>query len=126
MEKEIIHIDYNELKDLNISNGLVFQGFMCKANELSDAVNAVLTENHILLEQTRFKRVYVFEKDGFIHMLFPFDNDIKIAYARLAMWRMVTKHQYGGTWFSDYINMPDGNKRQDGKPERFMPKRMML
>ena len=41
--------------------------------------------------------------DGLTNLLFPFEDGVDIDFGRLAVWRLATHEQFGGTWLSDYI-----------------------
>ena len=71
--------------------------------EWENGINDILTEQKILLDGTRFKNVMSFQKDGLTNLLFPFE-DVEINIGKLAMWRLQTHGQFGGTWLSDYVD----------------------
>ena len=56
----------------------------------------------ILLDGSRFERASVFQHDGLTNLLFPFEG-VKLDMGKLAMWRLQTHDQFGGTWLSDYV-----------------------
>ena len=70
--------------------------------EWVDGINAMLTEEKILLEGTKFQNCLTFEQEGITCILFPFE-DVKLNMGRFAMWRLQTHGQFGGTWLSDYV-----------------------
>jgi hypothetical protein len=48
-------------------------------------------------------RVHLFNIDpGLTNLLFDMD-DVKLDVGKLAMWRINTHQQFGGTWLSDYL-----------------------
>ena len=46
--------------------------------------------------------MYVFENEGHTNIMFPFE-DVELDVGKLAMWRLQTHEQFGGTWLSDYV-----------------------
>ena len=57
----------------------------------------------ILLNGTRFHDCSTFEQDGSTCLLFPFKDDVELDVGKLAMWRLQTHGNFGGTWLSDYV-----------------------
>lgn len=85
------------------SEGLILQGCGGSLDEWVDGINDMLTEEGILLDGTKFHDCSTFEHDGVTCLLFPFHDDIKIDVGKLAMWRIQTHANFGGTWLSDYV-----------------------
>lgn len=56
----------------------------------------------ILLEGTRINDCKSFTHGSVTCLLFPF-KDVKLDIGKLAMWRLKTHDQFGGTWLSDYV-----------------------
>ena len=83
--------------------GLVLQGCGGDLQEWENGINDILTDQNILMNGTRFKNVMSFKKDGLTNLLFPFE-DVEINIGKLAMWRLQTHGQFGGTWLSDYVD----------------------
>ena len=71
--------------------------------EWVDGINGLLTESGILRNGTVFTEAYAFSHDGLTNLLFPFQDGADIDFGRLAVWRLATHEQFGGTWLSDYI-----------------------
>ena len=63
----------------------------------------MLAEDGILLDGTRFHDCSAFEHDGVTCLLFPFSEDVMLDMGRLAVWRLQTHDNFGGTWLSDYV-----------------------
>ena len=83
--------------------GLILQGCGGDLNEWLDGINEMLTESGILEDGTKFTEVYEFQNDGLTCLMFPFDDNVKLAVGKLAVWRLQTHEQFGGTWLSDYV-----------------------
>ena len=100
--KKIAAEDLRRMKD---SEGLILQGCGGELQEWLDGINDMFTESGILLEGTKFKaeNCSAFEHDGLTCLMFPFSEDIKLDVGRLAMWRLQTHANFGGTWLSDYV-----------------------
>lgn len=96
-------ISKDELRRMESSEGLIIQGCGGSLDEWVDGINDMLTETGILLDGTRFHDCSTFEHDGSICLLFPFKDDVKLDVGRLAMWRLQTHGNFGGTWLSDYV-----------------------
>lgn len=99
------NITTDELRRMNSGEGLILQGCGGDLKEWVDGINDMLTEAGILLDGTKFdeRNVRVFTHEGLTNLLFPFDDTVKFDMGRLAMWRLQTHSQFGGTWQSDYI-----------------------
>ena len=74
-----------------------------------------------------FKKVYsivnvgdldVFEANN---ILFPFEDGLEIDMGKLAMWRLRSHEQFGGTWLSDYVPNRLGGFVDEAAPEREKP-----
>lgn len=96
-------ISKDELRRMEGSEGLILQGCGGSLDEWVDGINDMLTEDGILLYGTRFHDCSTFEHDGSTCLLFPFKDDVKLDVGRLAMWRLQTHGNFGGTWLSDYV-----------------------
>lgn len=78
-------------------------GMRRQPDEWVDGINDMLTEDGILLNGTRFHDCSTFEQDGSTCLLFPFKDDVELDVGKLAMWRLQTHGNFGGTWLSDYV-----------------------
>jgi len=96
-------ITTDELRQMNDSDGLVPQGCGGDLQEWLDGINGLFTEEKLLLNGTKFENIYAFENEGLINLLFPFNDSAKLDMGRLAVWRLCSHEQFGGTWLSDYI-----------------------
>lgn len=103
MAAEIKHIDCYELRNMKDKEGLIIQGCGGDLNEWTDGINEMLTESGILADETKFTEVYEFQNDGLTCLMFPFDENVKLEVGKLAVWRLQTHEQFGGTWLSDYV-----------------------
>ena len=96
-------ISKDELRQMEGSEGLILQGCGGSLDEWVDGINDMLTEDGILLNGTRFRDCSTFEYDGSTCLLFPFKDDVELDVGKLAMWRLQTHGNFGGTWLSDYV-----------------------
>lgn len=96
-------ISKDELRRMEGSEGLILQGCGGSLDEWVDGINDMLTEDGILLNGTRFHDCSTFEHDGSTCLLFPFKDDVELDVGKLAMWRLQTHGNFGGTWLSDYV-----------------------
>lgn len=99
----IKRITVDKLRQMKDSEGLILQGCGGNLDEWVDGINDMLIEEGILLEGSKFKNCAAFEHDGLTCLLFPFSEDVKMNAGRLAMWRLQTHQDFGGTWLSDYV-----------------------
>jgi len=98
------HITTDDLRRMEGQEGIIFQGCGGAPHEWVDGINELLTEAGILLDGSTFKAedVSVFQHGELTNMLFPFEG-VKLDMGKLAMWRIQTHGQFGGTWLSDYV-----------------------
>ena len=116
-------IKADDLRRMSGKEGLILQGCGGDPQEWIDGINDMLTDEGILLEETRFQNVSRFKVDGHTNLLFPFE-DVKVNVGKLALWRLKTHEMFGGTWLSDYVDNRLGGFLQDETPEteeRFKP-----
>lgn len=62
----------------------------------------MLTDKGILLNNTKFENVSVFQNDGVTCILYPF-ADVHLDIGKLAMWRLQSYTAFAGMWLSDYV-----------------------
>ena len=96
------HITTEDLRCMSNCEGLILQGCGGNLQEWVDGINDDLTQNGILLNQSRLETVFVFEHKGSTNLLFLFGNT-PMDIGKLAIWRLQTYAQFGGTWLSDYV-----------------------
>ena len=99
---EIKQITTEDLLRMDGQEGLILQGCGGGLQEWVDGINSLLTEVGILMEGSKFESVSTFQHKGLTNLLFPFDG-VKLDTGKLAMWRLQTHEQFGGTWLSDYV-----------------------
>ncbi len=97
-------INAEDLRKMQGKEGLILQGCGGDPQEWVDGINDMLTEAGILLDNTKFTEVSVFENNGCTNILFPFDENVHAHTGKLAMWRLATHNDFGGTWLSDYVD----------------------
>lgn len=98
---EIIRVSPEDLRKMNNKEGLILQGCGGDLQEWADGINSALIDAEIL-RHTAFEKMYVFENEGHTNIMFPFE-DVELDVGKLAMWRLQTHEQFGGTWLSDYV-----------------------
>ena len=98
-------IDKNELRGYEGKEGLILQGCGGNPQEWVDGINDLFTKEGILLDGTKFgdDNCTVFENNGLTCLLYEFNDDTKVDIGKLAMWRIGTHSDLGGTWLSDYV-----------------------
>ena len=98
----IKQINANDLRAMKNKEGLILQGCGGDLNEWVDGINGVLTDEGILLDGTKFENCSTFTHDGVTCILYSFE-DAKLDAGKLAIWRLRSYGQFGGTWLSDYV-----------------------
>ena len=101
-DRPISQITTDDLRTMGDQEGLVIQGCGGDLQEWVDGINGLLTDAGILLDGSRFENVSAFQHGEATNLLFPFE-DVKLDMGKLAMWRIQTHEQFGGTWLSDYV-----------------------
>lgn len=114
-DNAIRQITTDDLRTMNNQEGLILQGCGGDLREWLDGINDQLTEAGILLDGSRFKSASVFQQGGLTNLLFPFEG-VKLDMGKLAMWRLQTHGQFGGTWLSDYVPNRLGSFIQSQQP----------
>ncbi len=113
-------ITVNDVRQMTNKEGLVLQGCGGDPQEWIDGINTLLTEQGILLEGDTFKEVSRFNYDGNTNLIFHMDG-VKLNTGKLAMWRLQTHQQFGGTWLSDYLSnrlgVVPGEHQEKEKPD---------
>ncbi len=101
---DVKQINADDLRHMEGQEGLILQGCGGDPQEWVDGINGLLTEAGILLDGNLFKLedVSLFQHGESTCLLFPFEG-VKLDVGRLAVWRIQTHEQFGGTWLSDYV-----------------------
>ncbi len=110
-----------ELRRMNGAEGLILQGCGGDPQEWLDGINSLLTDEGILKNGSRFENVSVFQNGDLTNILFPFEDGVDIDMDKLAMWRLRSHEQFGGTWLSDYVPNKLGGFVDEAAPEREKP-----
>lgn len=112
-------VSIDELKSMTDTEGLILQGCGGDLQEWVDGINEMLTDEQILQNGSTFTDVASFEHGGLTNLLFNMDN-VDLNVGKLAMWRIATHGNFGGTWLSDYrvnrLGMDD--TEQTFKPQK--------
>ena len=103
-DNPVKQITTDDLRHLEDKEGLILQGCGGPLQEWVDGINELFTEAGILLNGSTFQaeNVSVFQHGEVTNMLFPFEG-VELAIGKLAIWRIQTHGQFGGTWLSDYV-----------------------
>ncbi len=99
---KINSITLSDLRRMNGKEGLILQGCGGEIIEWMDGINKMLTDKGILLDNTKFENVSVFQNDGVTCILYPFE-EVHLDIGKLAMWRLQSYTAFAGTWLSDYV-----------------------
>ena len=112
-----------DLRHMTDEEGLILQGCGGDLQEWVDGINDLLTQEGILLNGTKFEHAATFQHDGLTNLLFSFEG-VQLNVGKLALWRIQTHSQFGGTWLSDYVPNRLGGFIQEQKPVK--PKMELL
>ena len=117
----INNITLSDLRRMNGKEGLILQGCGGETQEWVDGINEMLTDKGILLDNTKFENVSVFQNDGVTCILYPF-ADVHLDIGKLAMWRLQSYTAFAGMWLSDYVdNRLSGFEPEQNKEEKLKP-----
>ncbi|MBE6869944.1 MAG: hypothetical protein E7494_14520 [Ruminococcus albus] len=115
-------IESEKLRTMSEDEGLILQGCGGDPQEWLNGINDILTDQGILQKGSRFEDISVFQHEGCTCILFPFKG-VDIDIGKLAMWRLQTHSQFGGTWLSDYVpNRLGGFVTEEHSQERHKPR----
>ncbi len=117
-DNRILQITADDLRRMDGQEGLILQGCGGDPQEWVDGINGLLTEAEILQNGSVWKAgaVYCFQHDGLTNLLFPFEG-MDLDMGRLAMWRLQTHDQFGGTWLSDFVPNRLGGFEKEQAPK---------
>ena len=112
----------DDLRRMNGKEGLVLQGCGGDPQEWLDGINDLLTDEGILKNGSKFENISVFQNGSLTNILIPFEDSTEIDMGKLAMWRLRSHEQFGGTWLSDYVpnrlgGFIEGEPNQKLKPD---------
>ena len=99
---EIKMIPTEDLRRMDGKEGMIIQGCGGDLQEWVDGMNKLLTEAGILKNGTRFEDVSAFQYGELTCLLYSFDN-VDLDIGKLAIWRLRTHADLGGTWLSDFV-----------------------
>lgn len=92
----------DDLRGMEGRDGLILQGCGGDLKEWVDGINEMFTEAGILKDGSKFEDVSTFQYGELTCLLYPFE-DVKLDIGKLAMWRLQTHADFGGTWLSDFV-----------------------
>lgn len=95
-------ITTDELRHMEDREGLVLQGCGGDPQEWLSGINELLTSEGILQEGSQFQDAFCFQQEDVTCILFPLDQ-VQLDMGKLALWRLRTHEEFGGTWLSDYV-----------------------
>ncbi len=116
----ITHITADKLRSMDGHDGLILQGCGGDLQAWLNGINNHFARDDILLEGTKFTNIYAFKHNGVTCLLFPMDETVKLNIGKLAIWRIATHENFGGTWLSDFVPNRLGGFARD-QPARVKP-----
>ena len=96
------HITTDDLRRMEGQEGLILQGCGGDLQEWLDGINEWLTDEGVLLNGSRFETASAFQYGELTNLLFSIEG-VDLNPGKLAIWRLQTHEQFGGTWLSDYV-----------------------
>lgn len=116
-------IDIKDLLKYEGKEGLILQGCGGDPQEWIDGINEHLTKQEILLDGTKFEaeNCAVFDNDGITCILYEFNDKVNLNIGKLAMWRLGTHDEFGGTWLTDFVDHKFGGFRFKEQSEHTKP-----
>ena len=116
----ITTITTEDLRRMEGKEGLILQGCGGDLKEWVDGINDMLTEAGILKDGSKFEDVSTFQYGELTCLLYPFE-DVKLDIGKLAVWRLQTHADFGGTWLSDFVPNRLGGFIGEPSPEPEKP-----
>ena len=116
----ITTITTEDLRRMEGKDGLILQGCGGDLKEWVDGINDMLTEAGILKDGSKFEDVSTFQYGELTCLLYPFE-DVKLDIGKLAVWRLQTHGDFGGTWLSDFVPNRLGGFIGEPSPEPEKP-----
>ena len=113
-------ITTDDLRCMESKEGLILMGCGGDLQEWVDGINEMFTESEILKGGSRFEDVSAFQYDGMTCLLYPFEG-VNLDIGKLAMWRLQTHENFGGTWLSDFVPNRLGGFIGEPSPEPEKP-----
>jgi len=98
----ITTITTEDLRCMDDKEGLILMGCGGDLQEWLDGINEMLTDAGILKNGSKFEQISTFEHEGLTCLLYPFEG-VDLNIGKLAMWRLQTHSELGGTWLSDFV-----------------------
>lgn len=98
----ITTITAEDLRRMDNKEGLILMGCGGDLQEWLDGINEMLTDAGILKNGSKFEQISTFEHAGLTCLLYPFEG-VDLNIGKLAMWRLQTHSELGGTWLSDFV-----------------------
>lgn len=116
-------INIKDLLQYEGREGLILQGCGGDPQEWIDGINEHLTKQEILLDGTKFEaeNCAVFDNDGITCILYEFNDKVNLNIGKLAMWRVGTHDEFGGTWLTDFVDHKFGGFRFKEQSEQTKP-----
>ena len=105
----------DDLRRMNGKEGLVLQGCGGDPQEWLDGINGLLTD------EGKFENISVFQNGSLTNILFSFEDGAEIDMGKLAIWRLRSHEQFGGTWLSDYVPNRLGGFVSEHEPDKIKP-----
>lgn len=95
-------ISQDDLRGMKDQEGLILMGCGGSLKDWVDGINEMFTREGMLLNGTKFHDCAVFHYNKMTCILYPFHDDVDLNIGKLAVWRIRTHENFGGTWLSDF------------------------
>lgn len=116
----ITTITTEDLRRMEDQEGLILMGCGGDPQEWLDGINNLFTEIGILQNGSQFETIHSFQYEHSTCLLYPFEG-VELNIGKLAMWRLQSHADFGGTWLSDFVPNELGGFIQDIAPAQEKP-----
>lgn len=116
----ITTITTEDIRHMDDQEGLILMGCGGDPQEWLDGINNLFAEIGILQNGSRFETIHSFQYEHSTCLLYPFEG-VELNIGKLAMWRLQSYADFGGTWLSDFVPNELGGFIQDVAPAQKKP-----
>lgn len=116
----ITRITTDDLRHMDDHEGLILMGCGGDPQEWLDGINNLFSEIGILQNGSRFETIHSFQHKHLTCLLYPFDG-VELNIGKLAVWRLQSHADFGGTWLSDFVPNQLGGFLRDTTPAQEKP-----
>lgn len=116
----ITTITTEDIRRMEDQEGLILMGCGGDPQEWLDGINNLFAEIGILQNGSQFETIQSFQHEQLTCLLYPFEG-VELNIGKLAMWRLQSYEDFGGTWLSDFVPNQLGGFLRDATPAQEKP-----